>query len=622
MEVQLSTKGGSPRRNGPRPVAFCMGTYLTAMVTDLAPNLGVETTGLLIQALVDSTQFKRLVGDLLDDAECMSDVGRYAALRQLEACFKKLSAYGAATATERKQRALSKFFESEKRCKRVNKRLSHYSMHMRRLSPSLRQVFSQAQHEISCMLGPVDHVFDTMMGQCGFGPGLTYALPHDKRNLVYKIGGDQTVTPKAKLLALEVLKAHFPHWSQLLADDGYCLTTVLGNRVTTVPKTAEIDRTIGIEPSLNVLLQKGVDEYLKHRLRALGLRLDSQDYSIDVIKRYNARVSTIDLSSASDSVSIELVKWLLPSDWYELLDTLRSHYYTVDSGKSWTRYEKFSSMGNATTFPLESLIFMAIARACALYCGFSNESIRDLVRVYGDDIIVPWECAALVIEALRFAGFSTNSDKTFVFGPFRETCGVDLLDGVDVRPVYTRAIPTKPWQVAQLYNRMLCNRFGFRFSQVCKYLWSLVDNPLTGPAYLGSSALEPRDFGHWYAGKCSEGDAYFFAPHSYHAPVYAKHDKYGNTTGYVCRKRWAVIRRRKIDNISERTLYLAFLLGLEGGEAVGDPIIGVVEDVSVFRPYPPLDRCWPDCYAIQREASDRIIRSVLQAVIGERVAKT
>lgn len=612
--MRPTNKGGSPRRNAPRPVVFRMDTYLTSMVLDLAPHLLGDLPTQLLSVVNDPVRFKAMVSEALSSADCMDNVGRYAALRQLAACYSKLPAFGAASQELRKERAIAKFHESEKACARTNRRLEFYSKHRKRLPNMVSRVLMQAEHELCSLLGPVSHAESAMFGQCGFGPGLTYGLDREHRHLMYKIGGDQTVTPSCRYLARNVLVEHFPHWADLLAREGYQLTLVPGNRITTVPKTAEIDRTIGIEPSLNVFLQKGVDDHLKHRLKALGLQLTDQDYSIDVIRKYNTRVSTIDLSSASDSVSTSLVKWLLPADWYELLDTIRSPCFTLDSGKSWTRYEKFSSMGNATTFPLESMIFMSLARGAALACGFTRESIRDLVRVYGDDIIVPWECSALLIEVLRFVGFKTNTDKTFVFGPFRETCGVDLLDGVDVRPVYTRAIPSRPWDVAGLFNRLLCNRFGFSLKATCAYLYSLVDNPLVGPAWLGSSALCPRTMGEWYAGKCYEGDAYFFAPSAHTTPVFVHLN--GEPRSYYCSDQWGVLRYKPLRGLAESVRYLAFLLGVEGGEPIGQPVFGQRKDIVRYYDFPSLD-WWPDCYAAQRPPSQRILRCVSDAVLGE-----
>jgi hypothetical protein len=55
--------------------------------------------------------------------------------------------------------------------------------------------------------------------------------------------------------------------------------------------------------------------------------------------------------------------------------------------------------------------------------------------VFGDDIIVPSECAEFVIDDLESFGLLVNRTKSFWRGAFRESCGVDAYNGVDVTPV-------------------------------------------------------------------------------------------------------------------------------------------------------------------------------------------
>jgi hypothetical protein len=101
-------------------------------------------------------------------------------------------------------------------------------------------------------------------------------------------------------------------------------------------------------------------------------------------------------------------------------------------------------MGNAVTFPVESLLFLSIALATTMACrNLSNslrsvESLRDEVAVFGDDIIVPVEVRELFVEALEVLHFKVNTQKSFWNGRFRESCGVDAFDGVDITPAYWR----------------------------------------------------------------------------------------------------------------------------------------------------------------------------------------
>jgi hypothetical protein len=103
---------------------------------------------------------------------------------------------------------------------------------------------------------------------------------------------------------------------------------------------------------------------------------------------------------------------------------------------------KFSTMGNACTFPVESLLFLSIAIASVLTVRgrrgtkYSVESLRGEVAVFGDDIIIPVDCRELFIEALEILDFKVNTSKSFWSGNFRESCGIDAFRGHDVTPAF------------------------------------------------------------------------------------------------------------------------------------------------------------------------------------------
>jgi hypothetical protein len=89
-------------------------------------------------------------------------------------------------------------------------------------------------------------------------------------------------------------------------------------------------------------------------------------------------------------------------------------------------------MGNATTFPVQSLVFWSICVAALQRHGFHQPGA---VFVFGDDIVIPSECAELVINELESFGLLVNRTKSFWRGAFRESCGVDAFNGVNVTPV-------------------------------------------------------------------------------------------------------------------------------------------------------------------------------------------
>jgi hypothetical protein len=137
-------------------------------------------------------------------------------------------------------------------------------------------------------------------------------------------------------------------------------------------------------------------------------------------------LATVDLSSASDTIASELVWLLLPFEWASLLDVARTEYSLIDDQE--VRLSKFSSMGNGYTFELESLIFLALARA----------SGDDSAVAFGDDIILKRSAYPLLKQALDFLGFNVNPKKTFLAGRFFESCGYDYHDGMMIRPFYLK----------------------------------------------------------------------------------------------------------------------------------------------------------------------------------------
>jgi hypothetical protein len=110
--------------------------------------------------------------------------------------------------------------------------------------------------------------------------------------------------------------------------------------------------------------------------------------------------------------------------------------------------KKFAGMGNALTFPVQSVVFSAICIAASLdklglYPTYSNvKRLARNIRVYGDDIIVKTVYYDRVVEWIHSFGLKVNEDKSFGTGKFRESCGVDAYNGVDVTPLYLRKFTT------------------------------------------------------------------------------------------------------------------------------------------------------------------------------------
>jgi hypothetical protein len=227
----------------------------------------------------------------------------------------------------------------------------------------------------------------------------------------------------------------------------YPTSLVQGSKLSFVPKSNEISRTICTEPILNMFFQKGIGYVLEKRLReVVGIDLSSQPQKNRALARIgslNGRFGTIDLSSASDSMSCTLVKDWFPDHIVRWLELTRCKQTTLPDGSALDLH-MISSMGNAFTFPLQTIFFTSLVVGAYAALDLKLEKPRgDTIgnfAVFGDDIIVLNEAYNLVLRMLSFSGFSVNYDKSFNEGLFRESCGHDYYQGHNVRGVYLRKL--------------------------------------------------------------------------------------------------------------------------------------------------------------------------------------
>lgn len=307
--------------------------------------------------------------------------------------------------------------------------------------PVTPSVLRRARGKIKDILGAFS--WTSAANYCGFGPGASTSRARASSSAFSKLGPKPHVTLGFVPFAAHLIQRLFPAWwlnlcGETVGDPAlHLLENVVihnGNKLTTVPKNAKTNRVICIEPDLNMFFQKGIGGLIRARLRRYGLDLNHQQ-AINRRLAYEGSVddslATIDLSSASDSISHGLVELLVPEDWAAAIAAVRSPGTFMPDG-SYVPLEKVSSMGNGFTFELETLIFLALAESA------SSGVLGTSLAVYGDDIIVPSVDAPQVIRALDLCGFRCNEKKTFLRGPFRESCGKHYYMGEDVTPLYIR----------------------------------------------------------------------------------------------------------------------------------------------------------------------------------------
>jgi hypothetical protein len=214
------------------------------------------------------------------------------------------------------------------------------------------------------------------------------------------------------------------------------------SRTTFVEKDSSGPRTIGLEPAEYMWAQQAVKGMLYEHLESHKLtkgRVNFTDQSINRnLTDLWADYDTLDMSSASDRNSYALVKALFKDTWiWPYLDASRTPGTVLPNGEVlW--YKKFAPMGSATCFPVEAITFFVLAVACLHAQGMPLLLALKRTYVYGDDIIVPHGYFDALKETFESYYLLFNESKCCTAGKFRESCGRDAYDGVEVTPIRLR----------------------------------------------------------------------------------------------------------------------------------------------------------------------------------------
>ena len=241
-------------------------------------------------------------------------------------------------------------------------------------------------------------------------------------------------------------------------------------RLVTVPKNSTSRRTITVEPVLNQFIQQGLNIELREmisRSPILGLCLaltdQSKNQKLALAGSLTDDWATIDLKSASDLLSVKLVEVVFGNHGDFLSRMMDCRSTSVECPEYRINFlGKFAGMGNALTFPVQSICFAIICIAAILDSWGQTPTFWNVkraarqLRVYGDDIIVGKKYAHQCVTWLEDVGLKVNARKSFLAGNFKESCGVDAFRGVDVTPIYLRHRPddssTEPSVIAGLVS--------------------------------------------------------------------------------------------------------------------------------------------------------------------------
>jgi hypothetical protein len=234
---------------------------------------------------------------------------------------------------DRRAAAIEKFLAAERQCSAANDVL--LPKLRRTQNDDILSVFTLARGFIARVLGQIPD-WDDVSRDCRHGPGATLSTSRGFNSSYFKYGDwPYDVTKAALPYAIGALLQD-ERWRGALEDDyrnvmeipkhfiidqqvflKNVFHVVSGNFVTFVPKDVRQERTIAIEPTINLYLQLGVDGSLRRRLKAYGVDLDSQKKNQDLarIGSIEGSFSTLDLKQASDMLSTEACRYLFPPMW-------------------------------------------------------------------------------------------------------------------------------------------------------------------------------------------------------------------------------------------------------------------------------------------------------------------
>jgi hypothetical protein len=279
-------------------------------------------------------------------------------------------------------------------------------------------------------------------------------------------------------------------------------------RVISVPKTQKTPRIIAIEPACMMFMQQAIEalivKYAKSDKFGDFIRWDDQSPNQRMAHRgsIDGTLATLDLSEASDRVSFRHVLGLLANHPHlkSAVDATRSRTAEVP-GHGVLRLTKFASMGSALCFPFEAMVFCTVVFLgieAELRTQFTRKDISSfagLVRVYGDDIIVPAHYVRSVTDHLEAFGFKVNSGKSFWTGKFRESCGKEFYAGVDVSVTRVRVdFPTSRRDVPEILGTISLRNHLYKAGlwRSTQFLDDLLERLIPFPYVEETSPLQGR----------------------------------------------------------------------------------------------------------------------------------
>ena len=313
-------------------------------------------------------------------------------------------------------------------------------------SEIISRVLTNAKALNECILG--EYEAEEHKSKCRFGSRAAYGLPRQDAYLFNRIG------------RLSATQRQVDRWGLWLAEDEQLraemkdlviqgrsnkieplITLTEKLNLTVVPKTFKAGRTIVPDTILGGYISNGFGRMIADRLRVnagLDIRRKQEEHKrIAQAASRTSHLTTADMSKASDNISWPLLQRILPADWLSVVDDDR--VFCVSFCGYDVQVKSPLLMGKGYTFPLQTLVFYSLLMSIADQLGIGHKYIS----VYGDDLIYPTAMHKYVLAVFPQLGLKINVDKTFADkspkqsahkGVFRESCGGDYLNGMDIRP--------------------------------------------------------------------------------------------------------------------------------------------------------------------------------------------
>lgn len=259
-------------------------------------------------------------------------------------------------------------------------------------------------------------------------------------------------------------------------------------RLVAVPKNADGPRTISAEPKELMWFQQGIWRYMRgaiqnHVLTRGHVNFDDQEVNrgLALESSLSGEYATLDLSAASDRVSLALVYMVFPRKLLDSLLATRSTHWTFPESadiKGLVELKTFAPMGSAVCFPVESILFWALC--VGILVRIHEMDIKEAAGqtfIYGDDIIIPSYAAHDVMRFLEKFHFKVNESKSYVNSFYRESCGMNAFRGECVTPIRIKKLmPLRREQSTRIVawvsyaNALNEKGFSLAFDYIRKYI--------------------------------------------------------------------------------------------------------------------------------------------------------